>query len=144
MAMSYRNAYVASVAFGASDNQTVKAMLEAESYPGPSLVVAYSHCIAHGYDLRHGLDQQKLAVDSGVWPLYRYDPRLAAQGLPPLQMDSPPTHKLVQDYLRNESRFAGAADLSSGQSGSLSAASTHGTAQRLALYKELAHIALPS
>jgi pyruvate-ferredoxin/flavodoxin oxidoreductase len=143
MAMSYRNAYVASIAFGSNDNQTVKALIEAESYPGPSLTVAYSHCIAHGYDLRHGLDQQKLVVDSGIWPLYRYDPRLTTRGQPALQIDSPPTHKLVKDYLRNESRFAMVGDISPQQFRSLSDSSVRNTTERLALYKELAHIALP-
>jgi pyruvate-ferredoxin/flavodoxin oxidoreductase len=143
MAMSYRNAYVASVAFGSNDNQTVKALVEAESYPGPSLTVAYSHCIAHGYDLRHGLDQQKLAVDSGVWPLYRYDPRRATRGEPPLQIDSPPTHKLVNDYLRNETRFAMVEKISHERFENLSNASVRNTAERLKLYKELAHIAFP-
>jgi hypothetical protein len=124
------------VAFGSNDNQTVKAVAEAESYPGPSLVIAYSHSIAHGYDLRHGLDQQKLAVDSGVWPLYRYDPRLAAKGLSPLQLDSPPTHRLVQDYLRNESRFStGDADLDHLRS--LSQTSKRNVAERLAIYKAM-------
>src|SRR4029079_12295101 len=73
MAMSYGHVYVASVAFGAKDAQTVRAFAEAEAYPGPSLIIAYSHCIAHGYDLAHGAEQQKLAVDSGVWPLFRFD-----------------------------------------------------------------------
>jgi pyruvate-ferredoxin/flavodoxin oxidoreductase len=144
MAMSYRSAYVASVAFGSNENQTVKAMVEAENYPGPSLIVAYSHCIAHGYDLLHGLDQQRLAVDSGVWPLYRYDPRLTARGQPALQIDSPPTHKLVLDYFRNETRFAVVADHNPQQCRSLSEASMSNTAQRLALYKDLAHIVFPS
>ena len=88
MAMSYGHVYVARVAFGAKDAQTVQAFLEAEAYPGPSLIIAYSHCIAHGYDLAHGCEQQKLAVDSGVWPLYRFDPRRVAAGRPPLQLDS--------------------------------------------------------
>ena len=88
MAMSYGHVYVARVAFGAKDAQTVKAFLEAEAYDGPSLIIAYSHCIAHGYDMAHGAEQQKLAVDSGVWPLYRFDPRRIAKGEPPLQLDS--------------------------------------------------------
>ncbi len=77
MAMVYGNVYVARVAFGANDAQTVKAFAEAETYPGPSLIIAYSHCIAHGYDMADGLSQQKLAVDSGHWPLFRFDPREA-------------------------------------------------------------------
>ena len=80
MAMNYGHVYVASVAFGARDAHTVKAFVEADSYPGPSLIIAYSHCIAHGYDLAYGADQQKRAVQSGIWPLYRFDPRRVAQG----------------------------------------------------------------
>ena len=79
MAMSYGNVYVAQVAMGGSDMHTVKAFLEAEAYDGPSLIIAYSHCIAHGYDLVHGLDQQKAAVQSGYWPLFRYNPDLASR-----------------------------------------------------------------
>ena len=80
MAVNYGTAYVARVAMGQSDMQTVKAFLEAEAYDGPSIIIAYSHCIAHGYDLVHGLDQQKLAVQCGHWPLFRYNPTLAAAG----------------------------------------------------------------
>jgi pyruvate-ferredoxin/flavodoxin oxidoreductase len=83
IAMSYGNVYVARIAFGAKDAQTVKAFLDADSYPGPSLIIAYSHCIAHGYDLVYGARQQKLAVDSGVWPLYRFDPRRIDEGKAP-------------------------------------------------------------
>jgi pyruvate-ferredoxin/flavodoxin oxidoreductase len=75
LANMYGHVYVARVAFGAKMAQTAQAFLEAEAYPGPSLIVAYSHCIAHGYDMAQGVAQQKLAVDSGVWPLYRFDPR---------------------------------------------------------------------
>jgi pyruvate-ferredoxin/flavodoxin oxidoreductase len=105
MAMCYGTAYVASVAFGAKDTQTVKAMLDAESYDGPSLIIAYSHCIAHGYDLAHGPDQQKLAVDSGYWLLYRFDPRLSEAGQNPLQLDSSKPKLPLEKYLRNEIRF---------------------------------------
>src|SRR4051812_4934679 len=86
LAMAYGHVYVAHVAFGAKDAQTVKAFLEAESYPGPSLIIAYSPCVAHGYDLSHQLDQQKLAVDSGHWPLFRYDPRRLTAGERALQL----------------------------------------------------------
>ena len=85
LANMYGHVYVAKVAFGAKMAQTAQAFLEAESYPGPSLIIAYSHCIAHGYDMAHGASQQKLAVDSGVWPLYRFDPRRLVKGEPPLQ-----------------------------------------------------------
>jgi pyruvate-ferredoxin/flavodoxin oxidoreductase len=106
LAMTYGNAYVARVAFGAKDVQTLNAFREAEAYPGPSLIIAYSHCIAHGYDLSHGLEQQKLAVDSGVWPLYRYDPRKLATGEAPLKLDTSGAPKAkVRDYMKNEGRF---------------------------------------
>jgi pyruvate-ferredoxin/flavodoxin oxidoreductase len=144
MAMSYRNAYVASIALGSNDNHTVTAFAEAESYPGPSLIVAYSHCIAHGYDLRIGLDQQKLAVDSGVWPLYRYDPRLGAAGKAPLQIDSPAPRASARDYMRNETRFAMVEKIDPKRFKVLSDASVRNTAERLALYRELSQIAYPT
>jgi pyruvate-ferredoxin/flavodoxin oxidoreductase len=103
--MSYGNVYVARIAFGAKMSQTVQVFQEAESYPGPSLIIAYSHCIAHGYDMALGAEQQKLAVASGTWPLYRFDPRRAAEGVPLLQLDSPPPKVDILDYMRNESRF---------------------------------------
>jgi pyruvate-ferredoxin/flavodoxin oxidoreductase len=105
LAMSYGYVYVAQVAFGAKDTQLVRAFLEAESYNGPSLIIAYSHCIAHGYDLAHGLDQQKLAVDSGYWPLYRFDPRRAEKGENPLQLDSKAPSVPFKDYALNETRY---------------------------------------
>ncbi len=105
IAMSYGNVYVAHVAFGARDQQTVRAFLEAESYDGPSLIIAYSHCIAHGYDLANGLDQQKLAVDSGHWPLYRYDPRRLAAGEKPLVIDVAPGKAKLSQFMANETRF---------------------------------------
>jgi Pyruvate:ferredoxin oxidoreductase and related 2-oxoacid:ferredoxin oxidoreductases, beta subunit len=83
IAMAYGNIYVARVAMGADDVQTLRAFLEAEAYDGPSLIIAYSHCIAHGIDMRKGLEQQKLAVQTGYWPLYRYNPSLAAEGKNP-------------------------------------------------------------
>jgi len=105
LAMTYGNIYVARVAFGAKDAHTVKALMEAESFPGPSLVIAYSHCIAHGYDLADGLSQQKLAVETGYWPLYRFDPRLADQGKSPLRLDSAPPKGAIADYAHHETRF---------------------------------------
>src|SRR5499425_958520 len=88
LAMAYGNVYVARVAMGANDQQTLHAFLEAEAYDGPSLIIAYSHCIAHGIDMRKGLEQQKLAVQSGYWPLYRYNPARHAEGKNPLMLDS--------------------------------------------------------
>ncbi len=105
MAMTYGDVYVAQVAMGASDTQTVRAFLEAESYDGPSIIIAYSHCIAHGIDMAKGMQQQKLATDSGYWPLYRYDPRLKAEGKNPLQLDSRPPRIPLKDYAYNEARY---------------------------------------
>ena len=105
MVMHSGNVYVARVAMGANDAQTIKALREAEAYPGPSLIIAYSHCIAHGYDLRHGMDQQKAAVLSGHWPLYRYDPGLARDGKNPLQLDSKPPSLPLEKYAYNETRY---------------------------------------
>ena len=107
IAMGYGGVYVASVAMGAKDEQTLKAFVEAESYPGPSLIIAYSHCIAHGIDLDRGAGakQQRLAVDSGQWLLYRFDPRRFDKGENPLQVDSAPAKSKVLDYLLSENRF---------------------------------------
>ena len=105
IAMTYGNIYVAQVAMGANDRQTVRALVEAESYDGPSLVIAYSHCAMHGFNLRYGFDQQQAAVDSGAWILYRYDPRRAAEGLNPLQLDSKAPKIPFKDYAYNETRF---------------------------------------
>jgi pyruvate-ferredoxin/flavodoxin oxidoreductase len=107
IAMTYGNIYVASVAMGAKDEQTLRAFVEAESYPGPSLIIAYSHCIAHGIalDMGVGARQQKLAVESGQWLLYRYDPRRTEAGENPLQLDSQAAKTKLQDYLLSENRF---------------------------------------
>jgi pyruvate-ferredoxin/flavodoxin oxidoreductase len=107
IAMSYGNIYVASVAMGAKDEHTLKAFVEAESFPGPSLIIAYSHCIAHGIALDTGIGarQQKLAVESGQWLLYRYDPRRAARGENPLQLDSSAAKYKVKDFMLTENRF---------------------------------------
>ena len=105
LAMDYGSCYVASVAMGANQAQTIKAFEEAESFPGPALIVAYCQCIAHGIDMTKGMSYQKLAVESGAWLLYRFDPRRREQGLPPLQIDcKPPSHPL-SDYLNSEGRF---------------------------------------
>jgi pyruvate-ferredoxin/flavodoxin oxidoreductase len=104
-AMNYGSVYVASVALGASDLQTTRAFLEAESYDGPSIIIAYSHCIAHGYDLIRGMQQQKAAVDCGHWLLYRYDPRLSQQGKNPLLLDSKPPSLPLKDYAYSETRY---------------------------------------
>ncbi|MGQ9915781.1 MAG: thiamine pyrophosphate-dependent enzyme, partial [Bryobacteraceae bacterium] len=104
-AVNYGNVYVARVAMGSSDMQTVKAFLEAERWNGPSLIIAYSHCIAHGYDMRYGLEQQKLAVQTGHWPLFRYNPALAAEGKNPFQLDSKAPSLPLEKYVYNETRY---------------------------------------
>jgi pyruvate-ferredoxin/flavodoxin oxidoreductase len=143
MAMSYGHVYVASVAFGAKDAHTVQAFLEADSYAGPSLIIAYSHCIAHGYDLSYGLDQQKLAVDSGIWPLYRYDPRRRAEGLPPLILDAPAGKATVGDYMRNETRFRMVEKIDPERFRRLSVEARDAAARRLAVYEHMAKLTVP-
>jgi len=105
IAMSYGNIYVASVAMGARDEHTLKAFLEAESYDGPALIIAYSHCIAHGINMTTGMQNQKAAVDSGQWLLYRFNPDLARKGENPLKLDSHPPKIPVENYLNLENRF---------------------------------------
>ena len=106
MAMNYENVYVARIAFGANAPQAIKAFKEAEAHNGPSIIIAYSHCIAHGMkEMRDGLEQQKLAVASGHWILCRRDPALAAQGKNPLQLDSKAPSIPLKDYIYNETRY---------------------------------------
>ncbi len=106
LAVDYGNVYVAQIALGANDAQAIKAMAEADSYEGSSLIIAYSHCINHGYNLINGPAQQKAAVDSGYWPLYRYDPRRIEQGLNPFQLDSKDPKLPVGEYMKAENRFS--------------------------------------
>jgi pyruvate-ferredoxin/flavodoxin oxidoreductase len=106
LAMTYGNVYVARVAMGAGDMQTLKAFNEAEAYNGPSLIIAYATCIAHGIDMKQGLSQQKLAVQSGHWPLFRFDPRRAAEGKNPMQLDSKAPTVPLEDYIYNETRYS--------------------------------------
>ena len=105
MAMCYGSVYVAKVALGAKPAQTLKAFVEAEAYDGPSLIIAYSHCIAHGINMADGFEQQKLAVDCGHWPLFRYHPDRAANGENPLQLDSADPSIPVKEYAYNEVRY---------------------------------------
>ncbi len=105
MAMTYGNVYVASVALGAKDEHTLKAFLEAEAFDGPSIIIAYSHCIAHGIDMTKGLQQQKALVDSGRWLLYRYNPALQEQGKNPLQLDMKAPSESVEKSMYQENRF---------------------------------------
>jgi pyruvate-ferredoxin/flavodoxin oxidoreductase len=143
LANMYGHVYVARVAFGAKMVQTAQAFLEAESYAGPSLIIAYSHCIAHGYDMANGAAQQKLAVDSGVWPLYRFDPRRLVKGEPPLHLDYGPPKARVADYLRNESRFRMVERADPAQYKKFVAESTAAAQRRYAVYSQLAGITVP-
>ncbi|HEX6648711.1 MAG TPA: pyruvate:ferredoxin (flavodoxin) oxidoreductase [Pyrinomonadaceae bacterium] len=104
-ALRYGDVYIAQVAMGANDTHTIKAFIEAEAHPGPSLIIAYSQCIAHGIDMAKGMHQQKLAVDSGYWPLYRYNPRLVDENKNPFQLDSPDPKIPLQDYIYTEGRY---------------------------------------
>jgi len=104
-AMRYGNVYTAQVAMGANDTHTVKAFIEAEAHPGPSLIIAYGQCIAHGIDMAKGMQQQKLAVDSGYWPLYRYNPKLADENKNPFQLDSHDPKIPLEDYIYTEGRY---------------------------------------
>ena len=105
LAMDYENVYVAHVAYGAKDIQTIHAFNEAEAYAGPSLIIAYSPCIAHGIDLKNNHQQQQLAVDSGHWPLFRYNPENARQGINPLHLDSKEPSVSYRDFIQTEIRF---------------------------------------
>ncbi|HTT57805.1 MAG TPA: pyruvate:ferredoxin (flavodoxin) oxidoreductase, partial [Opitutaceae bacterium] len=105
LAMTYGNTYVAHIALGAKDTQTLQALREAESFPGPSLVIAFAHCISHGYSLTDGIEHQKLAVETGYWPLFRYDPRRAERGENPLILDSTAPKGELTKYTKSENRF---------------------------------------
>lgn len=105
IAMTYSGVYVANVAMGGNDTQTLKAIIEADAYDGPSIVIAYSQCIAHGIDMKKGMQQQKLAVETGFWPLYRFDPRRTGNGKNPLMIDSKPPSIPFEEFAYNESRY---------------------------------------
>jgi len=143
MVMGYGHAYVAQIAFGAKDTQTVRAFLEADAHPGPSLLIAYSHCIAHGYDMAFGVDTQKLAVNSGAWPLYRFDPRRLALGEPPLHLDSGPPTVSIKDYVRNQARFRMVEKADPKRFQRLLAAAEQQAARRFAIYQQLAELRVP-
>ncbi len=103
--MSYGNVYVGKVAMGANDTQTLKTFIEAEQFDGPSIIIAYSHCIAHGYNLRDGFNQQKKAVESGHWHLFRHNPTIGLNGGNPFQLDSKAPKIQLKDYMDGETRF---------------------------------------
>jgi len=144
LAMTYGHVYVASVAMQARSHQTVKAFLEAESYQGPSLIIAHSPCIAHGYDLVHSPEQQARAINSGAWPLYRYDPRRVAEGEPPLHIDADPVSVPMRTYMREEARFRMVELRDPERFDRLVSAAERAVADRHAVYEQLAQIRLPA
>jgi pyruvate-ferredoxin/flavodoxin oxidoreductase len=142
MAMSYGHVYVASIALAANAVQTINAILEAEAYEGPSLIIAYSQCVAHGYDLKQGPVQQKLAVESGMWPLYRFDPRRAASGDPPLTIDAQGGKIPVQEYMQNETRFKVVEKINPEGFKSFAERSQAGAQRRISIYQHLSQLRL--
>jgi pyruvate-ferredoxin/flavodoxin oxidoreductase len=138
LAMSYGHPYVARVALGAKDAQTVNAFKEADSYNGVSVIIAYSHCIAHGYDLADALGQQEKAVESGYWPLFRYDPRKVALGESPLKMDSAAPKGLLNDFLSKENRFKQVQTSQPEQWAKFLEEAERGVKERYALYEQMA------
>jgi pyruvate-ferredoxin/flavodoxin oxidoreductase len=140
IAMSYGYIYVARVAFGSSDVQTLRAFLEADAFDGPALIIAYSHCINQGIDMKRGLDQQKLAVQCGSWPLYRYNPTLATAGKNPLQLDSKEPTIKVEDYAYNETRYRMLVQSDEKRAEILMKAANEDAASRWNLYKQMSQI----
>jgi len=138
LAMDYGNVYVASIALGANDNHTVQAFVEAESFDGPSLIIAYGHCIAHGIDMRTGLSHQKDAVDSGHWILYRHDPRRAERGLNPLQLDSKKPNGSLGEFMAGENRFHALTNSDPRRAAELLDRARQGADRRYAIYERLA------
>ncbi len=138
IAMSYGYVYVARIAMGANDQQTLRAVLEAESYDGPSLIIAYAHCIAHGVDMAKGLEQQKLAVQSGHWPMYRYDPRLVEQGQNPLIIESKEPSIPISQYAYNETRYKMLAQIDEARAEELMKEAQRDAKSRWTLYQQMA------
>lgn len=143
LAMSHGHVYVASVAMQAKAPQTVTAMLEAERYPGPAILIAHSPCIAHGYDLLHAPEQQRRAVDCGAWPLYRFDPRRIREGLPPLQIDADPASLPMRAWMQEEARFRMVELRDPERYEFLLKEAERAVHERHALYAQLAKIRLP-
>jgi pyruvate-ferredoxin/flavodoxin oxidoreductase len=140
IASAYGDVYVAQIAMGADNAQTVKALAEADAYPGPSLVIAYSHCIAHGIEMKKGMEQHKLAVDTGYWPLYRYDPRHAHAGEHPFRLDSRPPKLPLSEFTSREARFAMLARARPDEAARLAELAQHDVDQRWHVYEQLAEV----
>jgi pyruvate-ferredoxin/flavodoxin oxidoreductase len=140
LAMTYGNIYVTKVAMGANTNQTVKAFVEAESYPGPSLIIAYAQCINHGIDMVTGYEEQKRAVACGHWPLYRFDPRLKEEGKNPLQLDSKAPTLTFEEYAYGENRYRTLKQSKPEAAAELIKLANSDAAQRYALMEQLAKL----
>lgn len=140
MAMTYGYIYVAQVAMGSSDQQTLKAFKEAESFDGPSLIIAYSPCIAHGYDMQQSLEHSDLAVKSGLWPLYRFDPRLAEKGKNPLQLDSRAPKIPLKDFAYNETRYRMLVQKNEERAEMLMEKAQEGINERWTLYQQMSQM----
>ena len=140
IASAYGDVYVAQIAMGADNPQTVKALAEADAYPGPSLVIAYSHCIAHGIEMKKAMEQHKLAVDTGYWPLYRYDPRHAQAGEHPFKLDSRAPKLPVSEFMSREARFAMLQRARPDEAAELGALAQHDVDERWHVYEQLAEI----
>ncbi len=143
-AMSYDHVYIAQVAFGAKINQTVEAFKEAESWHGPSLIIAYSPCVAHGYDLAHSAEQMSIAADTGFWPLYRYDPRRLHAGEAPLKLDSRKPRLPISKFMENETRFRMVQRMDPARYQYLQKEAQRVANQEYSLLEQLAGIKLPS
>jgi pyruvate-ferredoxin/flavodoxin oxidoreductase len=140
LAIVYGNIYVAKVALGANTNQTVKAFIEAESYPGPSLIIAYAQCINHGIDMVAGYEEQKKAVACGHWPLYRFDPRLKKEGKNPLQLDSKAPTLDFKEYAYGEGRYRQLVQSKPQAAAELLKLASSDATQRYALMEQLAKL----
>ena len=144
LAMSYGHPYVARVAMGAKDVQTVNAFKEADSFRGTSVIIAYSHCIAHGYEMGDALSQQEKAVASGYWPLFRYDPRRIEAGESPLKMDSPAPKLALSEFLLHENRFKQTQLAQPEHWKQFLLDAQHGVKERYALYEQMARAMSPA
>jgi pyruvate-ferredoxin/flavodoxin oxidoreductase len=138
IATTYGSVYVARIALGAKDGHAVSVFREAESYPGPSLIIAYSHCVAHGYSLSQGLEQQKRAVACGYWPLFRFDPRRADKGENPMKLDSAAPKSSLTDFTRNETRFQMLERINPERSAMLQKMAAASVKERFAHYQQMA------
>ena len=144
LAMTYGHVYVASVAMQARSHQTIKAFLEADAHPGPSLIIAHSPCVAHGYALLHSPTQQRRAINSGAWPLFRFDPHRIAAGAAPLHIDADPVSVPMRDYMREEARFRMVELRDPERFDHLVRAAERGVTTRPALSEQRAQIHLPA